>query len=295
MSTQEEDLRQVAYSRDIYDAETFSTQNVLTVADNGHNDPANHVYHTIEEDYINRLPEAGTDLEKRADQQKDDVSSDNVQTDDSDLPNNPNYVPDALRQKNNKDSTEICSNCQRPSLLRGVIIAVSVITSIIVGIIFGIHFAAAPENKAEPNKFVLSTTSRDLQTSKPNTSMTDKGLCPNPPVLSVASISDCDTPYTEGEICTYSCNSDYFLAGGSRNRTCSSGGWWLGSDLVCTRQVCYWEGTFPFCKPGACDSGIKVRGDNCGDGRCCWTGSKIYCCNGVSSSCIRLLGRRHHL
>ncbi|XP_078577686.1 uncharacterized protein LOC144862773 [Branchiostoma floridae x Branchiostoma japonicum] len=105
--------------------------------------------------------------------------------------------------------------------------------------------------------------------------------CPNPPILSSASISGCGAPYSEGETCTYSCHGGYFVDGGSRTRTCSGAGTWSGSDLVCTRQSCYWEGTAPFCNPGGCDWGIYVRSSSCGDGACCWTGNKIYCCNGV--------------
>eukprot|EP00058_Branchiostoma_floridae_P016400 XP_002601888.1 hypothetical protein BRAFLDRAFT_124580 [Branchiostoma floridae] len=108
--------------------------------------------------------------------------------------------------------------------------------------------------------------------------------CPNPPILSAASISGCGAPYSEGETCTYSCHGGYFVDGGSRTRTCSGAGTWSGSDLVCTRQSCYWEGTAPFCNPGGCDWGIYVRSSSCGDGACCWTGNKIYCCNGGYST-----------
>ncbi|XP_066299720.1 C-type lectin lectoxin-Lio1-like [Branchiostoma lanceolatum] len=45
-------------------------------------------------------------------------------------------------------------------------------------------------------------------------------------------------------------------------------------------SVCHWEGTASSCDPGNCDWGRYVRSDGCGDGRCCLTGSKIYCCNG---------------
>ncbi|XP_078659644.1 uncharacterized protein LOC144904557 [Branchiostoma floridae x Branchiostoma belcheri] len=105
--------------------------------------------------------------------------------------------------------------------------------------------------------------------------------CPNPPVLTASSISGCGAPYTENESCSYSCNAGYFYDGGSKTRTCSGGGSWSGTDIVCTRQTCYWEGTAPFCNPGGCDSGIQVASGSCGDGACCWTGHKIKCCNGV--------------
>ncbi|KAI8520941.1 hypothetical protein Bbelb_006950, partial [Branchiostoma belcheri] len=103
--------------------------------------------------------------------------------------------------------------------------------------------------------------------------------CPNPPVLTASSISGCGAPYTENESCSYSCNAGYFYDGGSKTRTCSGGGSWSGTDIVCTRQTCYWEGTAPFCNPGGCDSGIQVASSSCGDGACCWTGHKIKCCN----------------
>ncbi|CAH1252512.1 PRSS12 [Branchiostoma lanceolatum] len=46
-------------------------------------------------------------------------------------------------------------------------------------------------------------------------------------------------------------------------------------------RSCYWEGTAPFCNPGGCDRGYHVSSSNCGDGDCCWSGSKIKCCTDV--------------
>ncbi|HEX6473129.1 MAG TPA: hypothetical protein VF069_28825 [Streptosporangiaceae bacterium] len=41
---------------------------------------------------------------------------------------------------------------------------------------------------------------------------------------------------------------------------------------------CYWDGTAPFCA-GGCPAGYVERMRNsCGDGACCWTGYKVYCC-----------------
>jgi hypothetical protein len=43
---------------------------------------------------------------------------------------------------------------------------------------------------------------------------------------------------------------------------------------------CYWSGTSPFCA-GACDSGYTdCATDGCGNGACCVTGYKKYCCRG---------------
>jgi hypothetical protein len=42
--------------------------------------------------------------------------------------------------------------------------------------------------------------------------------------------------------------------------------------------MCYWDGTAPFCA-GGCPPGYAERGrSSCGDGACCWTGYKVYCC-----------------
>lgn len=41
---------------------------------------------------------------------------------------------------------------------------------------------------------------------------------------------------------------------------------------------CVWEGTAPFCD-GKCHTGFtQINEDNCGNGDCCATGFKVYCC-----------------
>lgn len=47
-----------------------------------------------------------------------------------------------------------------------------------------------------------------------------------------------------------------------------------------TQQSCYWSGTSPFCA-GGCDAGYSdCATDGCGNGACCVTGYKKYCCRG---------------
>ena len=48
----------------------------------------------------------------------------------------------------------------------------------------------------------------------------------------------------------------------------------------------YWDGTAPFCD-GSCPSGCRTVGrSNCGNGACCWTGSKALCqCCGGAGPC----------
>lgn len=47
-----------------------------------------------------------------------------------------------------------------------------------------------------------------------------------------------------------------------------------------TAADCFWSGTSPFCA-GSCPSNYEdCRTDSCGDGACCWTGYKKYCCQG---------------
>ena len=41
---------------------------------------------------------------------------------------------------------------------------------------------------------------------------------------------------------------------------------------------CYWDGNSPICN-GTCREGwTKKAADRCGDGKCCLTGMKAYCC-----------------
>ncbi|KAH8655233.1 hypothetical protein BX600DRAFT_515071 [Xylariales sp. PMI_506] len=45
-----------------------------------------------------------------------------------------------------------------------------------------------------------------------------------------------------------------------------------------TKQVCFWSGTAPFCE-GACPRGWSTeKKDGCGDGNCCASGWKYFCC-----------------
>ena len=45
-----------------------------------------------------------------------------------------------------------------------------------------------------------------------------------------------------------------------------------------TPSNCVWEGTAPFCD-GKCGTGFtQIKEDNCGNGDCCWTGFKSFCC-----------------
>ncbi|KAI0895551.1 hypothetical protein F4806DRAFT_497120 [Annulohypoxylon nitens] len=59
-----------------------------------------------------------------------------------------------------------------------------------------------------------------------------------------------------------------------------------GSSILTSNQQdvasssCFWSGTAPFCA-GFCESGYEDCGtSSCGDGACCWTGYKKYCCRG---------------
>ena len=52
------------------------------------------------------------------------------------------------------------------------------------------------------------------------------------------------------------------------------------SDGSAHPEQCFWSGTAPFCE-GACPVGFTtVAMDRCGDGNCCVTGWKVYCCPG---------------
>ncbi|KAG1735432.1 hypothetical protein EDB19DRAFT_1103603 [Suillus lakei] len=46
---------------------------------------------------------------------------------------------------------------------------------------------------------------------------------------------------------------------------------------------CFWSGTAPFCA-GSCEGSptVECATSSCGDGACCWTGYKKYCCYGGS-------------
>lgn len=49
--------------------------------------------------------------------------------------------------------------------------------------------------------------------------------------------------------------------------------------LARTQEICFWSGTAPFCE-GACPPGWAADKEpsDCGDGKCCTTGSKRRCC-----------------
>ncbi|KAF8961843.1 hypothetical protein BDZ97DRAFT_1827399 [Flammula alnicola] len=50
------------------------------------------------------------------------------------------------------------------------------------------------------------------------------------------------------------------------------------NNTLAAAPSCYWDGTAPFCA-GHCGDPYVERGrDSCGDGACCWTGYKVYCC-----------------
>lgn len=60
------------------------------------------------------------------------------------------------------------------------------------------------------------------------------------------------------------------------------------AELSTDTQHCFWSGTSPFCA-GSCDSSAgysTCKIDGCGDGACCWTGYKHYCCRGSCPNTI---------
>ncbi|KAI0596732.1 hypothetical protein F4775DRAFT_594040 [Biscogniauxia sp. FL1348] len=53
-----------------------------------------------------------------------------------------------------------------------------------------------------------------------------------------------------------------------------------GGQQAAATDSCYWGGTAPFCD-GFCESPYEECGTgSCGDGACCWSGSKKLCCIG---------------
>ena len=42
--------------------------------------------------------------------------------------------------------------------------------------------------------------------------------------------------------------------------------------------ACYWDGTAPFCAGGCPQGYTEKKRNSCGDGACCVTGYKVYCC-----------------
>eukprot|EP00058_Branchiostoma_floridae_P021800 XP_002607290.1 hypothetical protein BRAFLDRAFT_88239 [Branchiostoma floridae] len=120
--------------------------------------------------------------------------------------------------------------------------------------------------------------------------------CSTPPTLSYTYRSGCYYPYTNGERCTYRCQTGYRQVSGSTIRTCSYGRW-SGTNLVCRRicptapvvmytirsgclapytqgETCYYR-----CLPGYTQiSGSTAK--TCSNGF--WTGSSLVCRRGVS-------------
>ena len=48
--------------------------------------------------------------------------------------------------------------------------------------------------------------------------------------------------------------------------------------LSAPSPICFWKGTAPFCG-GICPLGFtNMKEDDCGDGDCCFTGFKVFCC-----------------
>ncbi|KAI0332543.1 hypothetical protein GY45DRAFT_454758 [Cubamyces sp. BRFM 1775] len=59
----------------------------------------------------------------------------------------------------------------------------------------------------------------------------------------------------------------------------------VGNDAALEVSPCYWDGVAPFCN-GACPYGYVDCGrDYCGDGFCCVTGIKVWCCREGSGEC----------
>ncbi|XP_078684019.1 complement receptor type 2-like isoform X2 [Branchiostoma floridae x Branchiostoma belcheri] len=75
-----------------------------------------------------------------------------------------------------------------------------------------------------------------VQNRLPTVATFSAGSCPDPPVITGASIFGCSTPYEESEVCIYTCSRGYVQEGGTRSRACR-GESWEGSDLVCTEQT----------------------------------------------------------
>ncbi|KAF5544861.1 hypothetical protein FNAPI_9300 [Fusarium napiforme] len=118
--------------------------------------------------------------------------------------------------------------------------------------------------------------------------VTASALVPDKPVGASGCRWEGTAPYCDGE-----CESGWSERGRSQ---CGDGSCcWTGSKALCCEDEdaaqklvkqqdkvgasgCRWEGTAPYCA-GECESGWSERGrSQCGDGNCCWTGSKALCC-----------------
>ncbi|KIJ95632.1 hypothetical protein K443DRAFT_108483, partial [Laccaria amethystina LaAM-08-1] len=52
--------------------------------------------------------------------------------------------------------------------------------------------------------------------------------------------------------------------------------------IVYVNRDCFWSGKAPYCA-GSCDPPyVEVDRNPCGDGQCCWQGSKALCCKDES-------------
>ncbi|EDR06004.1 uncharacterized protein LACBIDRAFT_302257 [Laccaria bicolor S238N-H82] len=52
--------------------------------------------------------------------------------------------------------------------------------------------------------------------------------------------------------------------------------------IVYINRDCFWSGNAPYCA-GSCDPPyVEVDRNQCGDGQCCWSGSKALCCKDES-------------
>ncbi|GMF69767.1 unnamed protein product [Aspergillus oryzae] len=56
------------------------------------------------------------------------------------------------------------------------------------------------------------------------------------------------------------------------------------TDPIPAQGNCFWSGTAPFCA-GSCDNAThwECATSSCGDGACCWTGTKRHCCHKSAS------------
>jgi len=43
-------------------------------------------------------------------------------------------------------------------------------------------------------------------------------------------------------------------------------------------RQCYWANVVPFCGRGCQEGFTETAWSKCGDGACCWTGDKSFCC-----------------
>lgn len=57
------------------------------------------------------------------------------------------------------------------------------------------------------------------------------------------------------------------------------------TNVTSAADACFWSGTAPFCA-GSCPVGyVDCARDGCGDGACCITGYKVFCCRSNEGLC----------